>query len=122
MESRCGKVKGRKVQREGRHEASPGLQQDNEKQTNEKDGEMVKLPQGENLQMFVIERREALLSMDEGRIRRFCKKYRVHCPRNDRIFWGGVYKAICNMEDVAPRIKDVAREGLRKMGWSEDIK
>jgi hypothetical protein len=44
---------------------------------------------------FTRARNEALLSLDEQRIRDFVKKYNgVELPQNKKLFWGGVHKCI----------------------------
>ena len=46
---------------------------------------------------FIKERNEALLSLDKEKILAYGKKYNVKFPENEKIFWAGVHKAICNL-------------------------
>lgn len=65
---------------------------------------------------FIKERNEALFSLDEKKIRRYCKKYKVTIPRDKEVFWRGIYKAICNVESAPPEVKKKAKEWLKKHG------
>lgn len=47
---------------------------------------------------FIKERNEALFSLDEKKIKRYLKKYGITIPRNEEVFWRGIYKAVCNVE------------------------
>ena len=44
---------------------------------------------------FVTERDEALLSVDETKIRNYMKKYEITPPTNMYVFWLSVHKSIC---------------------------
>lgn len=46
---------------------------------------------------FIQDRNEAFSSMDETKIRAYCKKYKIKLPDDEEIFWAGVHKAICNL-------------------------
>lgn len=48
---------------------------------------------------FVKERNEALLSLDEAKIDEYMKKYNpnVKKPKDKKIYWAGIHKAICNL-------------------------
>lgn len=45
----------------------------------------------------IQDRNEALLSLDETKIKDYCKKYKISIPESEEVFWAGVHKAICNM-------------------------
>ena len=53
-----------------------------------------------DLKQFIAERNEALLSLDKSKIERFAKKYDIHLPTDDEVFWRGVHKAICNIPSI----------------------
>ena len=54
----------------------------------------------DDLKQFIEERNEALLSLDKSKIERFAKKYDIHLPTDDEVFWRGVHKAICNISSI----------------------
>lgn len=74
-----------------------------------------------NIQDFVKERNDALLSMNEDKIRRCARKYGIRTPINQTAFWGGVYKAICNVPDAPKDVRWIAEKWLRKHGMSVEI-
>lgn len=76
----------------------------------------------EKIKEFVKERNEALFSLDEKKIKAYMKKYCVPEPHNERIFWAMVYKAICNITDAPPEVKDKAKAWLKEHGFKEDIR
>ena len=63
---------------------------------------------------IIKERNEALFSLDEKKIRRYCKKYKVTIPRDKEVFWRGIYKAICNVESAPQEVKEKAAEWLKE--------
>lgn len=70
---------------------------------------------------FVKDRNEALFSLDEKKIRAYAEKYRVALPDNDVAFWGGIYKAICNITNAPKDVQDKARAWLKEHDMSETI-
>ena len=46
---------------------------------------------------FLKERNEVFASLDEKRIRDYCKKYNIAIPEDDTVFWKGVHKAVCSL-------------------------
>ena len=46
---------------------------------------------------WVKDRNEAFLSMDENKIKDYCRKYKIDIPKNETVFWMGVHKVICNL-------------------------
>lgn len=63
------------------------------------------------MEKFVKERNEAILSLDEKKIKRYCKKYRVPIPENETVFWAGVHKCIIHI-DAAP-----LEQKLKSAAW-----
>lgn len=72
-----------------------------------------------NLQDFIKERNEALLSLDRQKIERYAEKYKVALPENEEVFWMAVHKCICQIfpEEVSRK----SAEWLRDHGSSPDI-
>lgn len=67
-----------------------------------------------DIEIFVKERNAALLSLDEKRIREHSEKWGVRTPKDKKVFWAGVHKALCN-------IKTTPIEQLWKsMAWLKD--
>jgi len=63
-----------------------------------------------DIEEFVKERDEALLSLDKKKIKTYMKKYQVRfCPENETSFWAGVHKAIIGINSAsAEQKKEVA--------------
>ena len=71
---------------------------------------------------FVNERNKALWSMDEAVIRRWAEQWGYpDPPKNERIFWGGVCKAICNITATPEQVRQEAEKRLRELGFSTSI-
>ena len=78
---------------------------------------------------FIKERNEALLSLDEDKIDRFMKKYNpnVKKPKDTKIYWAGVHKAICNLflvpeNEITIEQYERSYEWLENNGFSPEIK
>ena len=61
---------------------------------------------------FVKERDDALLSLDENKIRAFCRKYHVQLSDNPLVFWASVYKSILAMRNSPADIREKAEAWL----------
>lgn len=70
---------------------------------------------------FVRERDEAILSLDEKKIKRFCKKYGVYIPESRRAFWAGVHKTIIMLRKATPEQKRYSEEWLTQHGFTTEI-
>ena len=46
---------------------------------------------------FIEERNKALLSLDKSKIIAYMNKYNIIVPKDEKIFWAGVHKAICSL-------------------------
>lgn len=75
----------------------------------------------ERIKVLVEERNESLFSFDETRIRAYAKKYDVKLPTTYKGFWGGVYKAICNITNAPEDVRAKAKMWLAENGMSEKI-
>ena len=70
---------------------------------------------------FVKERDDALLSLDENKIRAFCRKYHVQLSDNPLVFWASVYKSILAMRNSPADIREKAEAWLDSHGFHRDI-
>lgn len=73
------------------------------------------------MEAFVKERNEALLSLDRKKIERYLKKYGVKPPSNERVFWAGVHKAIIQIPSVPLERKMHSAVWLKEHGFSTRI-
>ena len=57
---------------------------------------------------WIAERNDALLSLNETKIRAYAKKYGVKLPNDEKVFWAGIHKARCEMPlDVIPKDEQI---------------
>lgn len=70
-----------------------------------------------SLSDFVKERNEALFSLDKEKIKKYAKKYGVPLPRNELVFWAGVYKSIIAITDAPMELKADAALWLGENGF-----
>ena len=54
-----------------------------------------------DMKNFIQERDAALMSLDEEKIKGYCRKYGVPIPSSDKVFWLSVHKAICNITSAS---------------------
>lgn len=67
-----------------------------------------------NLDQFIKERNEALVSLDETKIRAYAKKYGAEVPEDPEIFWGGVHKAITALPNIPENIRERSEIWLKE--------
>lgn len=70
---------------------------------------------------FISERNKALFSLNKDKIKAFYKKYNVDFPKDEQVFWAGVYKAIYAINDAPPKLKDKAGKWLEAHNFSRGI-
>jgi len=70
---------------------------------------------------YCKERDKAFLSLDEKKIRAFCKKWKIEVPGNQLAFWASVHKAICNMNAANVKQKAYSAMWLIEHGFKVDI-
>lgn len=70
---------------------------------------------------FVKERDEALLSLDEKKIKRYCKKWGVPIPTDETVFWAGVHKCIVNINSAPLEKKLQSAAWLNQHGFKTTI-
>ena len=69
------------------------------------------------MKTFVRDRDQALLSLDEKKIRAFCRKYNKPVSNNPVVFWAGIYKCILAMKNSPDHIRRQAEEWLDSHGF-----
>ena len=70
------------------------------------------------IQRFNAERNEALLTMDEARIRAFVRKWnRTDLPADPHIFWGAIHKAITGNGQLPLDFRRKSKEWLTQNGY-----
>lgn len=74
-----------------------------------------------DMQEFLRDRNEALFSLDEKKIRKYCQKYGVVMPENERVFWAGVYKSILAIPDSPSHLRRKAENWLDSHGFKRTI-
>ena len=70
---------------------------------------------------FVQERDAALLSLDEEKIKGYCRKYGVPIPSSDKGFWLSVHKAICNITSASTEQRRRSAQWLVEHGSTPEI-
>lgn len=75
----------------------------------------------ERARVYVRERDEVLLSLDETRIRTWMTKQCVPMPDTTEAFWRGVHKCIANIETMPPKARRESRLWLETRGSTPDI-
>ena len=70
---------------------------------------------------FVKDRDAALLSLDENKIRAFCRKYNIRTSDNPLVFWASVYKSILVMKNSPADIREKAGAWLDSHGFHRGI-
>lgn len=74
-----------------------------------------------DIDAFVKERDEALLSLDKRKILRYAEKYGVNLPTSETAFWAGVHKAIFALSSATDEQKEKSYKWLREHGFSPYI-
>ena len=73
------------------------------------------------IRKWVKKRDAALLSLDKERIQRFCMENGTPIPKNEKVFWAGVHKAIVHMNAATEEQKQRSFEWLLLNGFSPFI-
>lgn len=71
---------------------------------------------------IIKERNDALFSLDRNKIERYMRKYDITIPEDSIVFWGAVYKDICNIPAAPPELVGQARVWLYAHGMSEKFR
>ena len=75
---------------------------------------------------FIKDRNEAFSSMDEEKIKAYCKKYDIYIPEDEETFWAGIHKAVCALFDcenspITGEQYNKSHDWLLDRGYSLDI-
>ena len=70
-----------------------------------------------NIKKFAQERDDALLSLDEKKIRTYGKKYGVPLPKDEQVFWAGIHKARTAITSFPEDEKERSRKWLIEHGF-----
>lgn len=71
-----------------------------------------------DMKEFVKERDEALLSLDETKIRAFLSKYGMaYVPINELAWWAGIHKSILCIRSATPEQVERSEKWLVKHGF-----
>ena len=75
------------------------------------------------LEKIIQERNEALFSLDREKIQAYCKKYGEYemADLPDPVFWGSVYKAICQINGAPEAVVSKAKAWLAEHSMSCEI-
>ena len=63
----------------------------------------------DELLQFVSDRNEALLSLDEEKIRDFSRKYNIPLSSNPLVFWASVHKCRLEVTSFSEEVKEESR-------------
>lgn len=73
------------------------------------------------LQKFVKDRDKAItravMNDDWEAAKRYCRKYGVPVPGNERIFKGAIYKAACEVLSLSQEVRGKAKTEAEKLGF-----
>ena len=69
-----------------------------------------------NMQQFVADRREALLSMDREIIEAYMRKYGVRIPNDEEVFWIMIHKARTGATDLSMAARITSKQWLSERG------
>ena len=70
---------------------------------------------------FVQDRNSAFFSLDEKKIRAFCKKYNKIIPDNPVVFWAAVYKSVLAISDTPADVRKKAEDWLDSHGFIKGL-
>ena len=74
-----------------------------------------------NLDEFLKDRKEALLTLDKDKITAYCKKYSVTMPPDDKVFWIGIHKAIVHATDLPFEFRQKSYDWLVDRGYNPEV-
>lgn len=80
----------------------------------------------EYINRFVQERDRAFTEFvktgDLKAVRKYCKKYGVRIPENERVFKAGIYKAVQECRGIPQDVKDLAAVKCVELGFSPTMR
>lgn len=75
----------------------------------------------DNMKIFRQDRDGAMIAAvmhdDWNEVRKYCKKYGVALPNDERIMKAGIYKAVQEIIDIPQEVKAVARQKCIALGF-----
>lgn len=75
-----------------------------------------------DMKEFVKERDEALLSLDETKIRAYLSKYGViYEPTNELVWWAGIHKSILCIRSATPEQVERSKKWLVEYGFQPEF-
>lgn len=74
-----------------------------------------------DMKNFVQERDAALLSLDEKRIKTYCRAWGVPIPNSNEVFWRAVHKAVCNITSASTEQRRRSAQWLVAHGSTPEI-
>ena len=81
---------------------------------------------GINMNRFVQERDRSFTDFvktgDLKAVRKYCRKYRVKIPENERAFKAGIYKAVQEYRGIPQDVKDLAAVKCVELGFSPTMR
>lgn len=75
-----------------------------------------------DLDTFVADRNEALLSLSEDKIKSFIRKYLLPMPHSDDAFWLGVHIARCQIQGLPLEARIESYEWLSRRGHKVNVR
>ncbi len=79
-----------------------------------------------NMAKFVQERDHAFTEFvktgDLKAVRKYCRKYGVRIPENERVFKAGIYKAVQELRGIPQDVKDLAAVKCVELGFSLTVR
>lgn len=77
------------------------------------------------MKRFVKDRDSAFIDFVETgstvKVRKYCRKYGVQMPKDEKVFAAGIYKAVCATTSIPQEIKDKAFTKCLELGFSPMI-
>lgn len=77
------------------------------------------------MKRFVKDRDNAFIDFVETgstvKVRKYCRKYGVQMPKDEKVFAAGIYKAVCATTSIPQEIKDKAFTKCLELGFSPII-
>lgn len=75
----------------------------------------------DDMKQFRIDRDDAftaaVMQDDWNAVKRYCKKYKVPIPSDERVMKAGIYKAVQCIVHMPQKVKDTAREKCIALGF-----
>ena len=79
-----------------------------------------------NLDSFVEDRNRAFLEVLESgnltALKKYCKKYNIVMPKNERVALAGVYKAIPHCLGIPADKKELAKKKCIELGFNPELR